>query len=263
MKLTEAQYELIEAYLGDELSASDKASFEEEINTDDELRQEVNRQQAIRLGLRALGIERALEQARDQYKATTPATATKPEPQTIVRPLGNWRYWAVAASVLLILGIGYLAYQQTASRQIDLAYAETLRSDTNDELLKSFPSGNVSSGTRAQFLQALANYKAGKYEDVISQLRTLSTDKQTVHYKAYFLGLSYLANKQPTEAIPLLIQAQSTPLVKLRQKADWFLALAYVKNDQKEKALPMLTRISNDKANPFHPLALRVLQKIR
>lgn len=262
MRLTEEQYELIEAYLNDELSVPDRTSFEADIRDDAELRAEVDRQRDIRLGLRALGIQRALERAKTQYKASSPVVMPEKQEPTIVRPLSTWRYWAAAASVVAVLGIGYYAYQQTTSRQVDIAYAETATSDANDELLKSFPSGNVSSETRTTFQDAFRNYKAGKYDQVIKQLRTLPADKQTVHYKNYFLGLSYLANKQPTDAIPLLRSAQASPSLTIRQKAEWFLALAYVKSNQKERALPILTRISTDKAHPFYSLAQRVLRKI-
>lgn len=260
MKLSEEQYEIIEAYLTNELSAADRASFESDMQTDAELRDEVDRQRTLRLGLRALGIERALEQAKRQYQATTAPVETVSEKPTVIRPLINWQYWAVAASVVVVLGVGYFAYQQTTNRQTDLAYAETFAPD--DQLLKDFPSGTIPPETRTGFLEALTTYRAGKYDQVIEQLRTLPADKQTIHYKNYFLGLSYLANKQPVEAIPLLIEAQATPSAKLRQKVDWFLALAYVKNGQKEKALPMLKRISTNKAHPFQSLAQRVLQKI-
>lgn len=258
MRLTEEQYELIEAYLKNELSATDRASFETDIQTDAELRAEVDRQRDLRLGLRALGIQQALERARTQYKASLPTT----ESAAVVRSLTTWRYWAAAASVVVILGIGYYAYQQTANRQADIAYAETVTSDTNDELLKSFPSDNVPLETRTTFLDAFRNYKAGKYDQVIEQLKTLPTGKQTIHYRNYFLGLSYLANKQPANAIPLLSKAQASPSLKIRQKAEWFLTLAYIKNNQKERALPILTRISTDKAHPFQLLAQRVLRKI-
>lgn len=260
MRLTEEQYEVIEAYLKNELSAPDRASFETDMRADAELRAEIDRQRTLRLGLRAIGIERALDRARTQYNET----AAEPEPTrtawqpTFTRSLTTWHYWAVAASVVLMLGIGYYTYQQSAGSRTDIAYADALP----DELTKGFPSETVTPAVRNQFMDALTNYKAGKYDRVIERLKTLPTDKQTVYYKNYFLGLSYLANQQPTEAIPVLTQALATPSAPLRQKVDWCLALAYVKNGETAKARPMLQRISMDKANPFQELAQRVLDKV-
>ncbi|MVM28709.1 hypothetical protein GO755_01600 [Spirosoma sp. HMF4905] len=259
MNLSEEQYEVIEAYLTNELSVADQALFESDMLADAELRAEVDRQRDIRLGLRALGIERALERAKLQYKTTGATSEEIPDTKAIIQPLLNWRYWTAAASVILVLALGYYTYQQTNDRQADIAYTET---STPDELMKDFPSGTFSPNVHTQLLDALAKYKSGKYDQVIAQLTTLPADKQTIHYKNYFLGLSYLANKQPTEAIPLLSKALTAPSTKIRQKSEWFLSLAYVKNDQKEKALPILKTISTDKANPFQSLAKQVLQKI-
>ena len=262
MNLSEEQYELIEAYLTNELSVADRTSFERDIQADTELKKEVDRQRNIRLGLRALGIERAIEQAKQHYKANSVEAAPDDKPQTIVRPLMSWRNWAAAASVVLVLGLGYYTYQQTTDRQDAMAFSETFSPDPSGQLLKDFPSGRVSSVTRAQFLDAISSYEAGNYDAVINQLKTLPIDKQTIDYKNYFLGLSYLANKQPTEAISLLTKALTTPSTSIRRKAEWFLSLAYIKNGQKEKALPTLKRISLDKASPFQSTAQRVLRKI-
>lgn len=262
MNLSEEQYELIEVYLTNELSAVDRVAFENDVKADAELQAEVDRQRDIRLGLRALGIERALERAKAQYEATSAPAETAPVNQTVVRPLVSWRYWAAAASVVLVLGVGYLVYQQTTNRQTDIAYAETFSSDPTTDLMKDFPSGQMAPSVRDQFLDAMTAYKSGKYDTVIEQLKTLPADKQTLPYRNYFLGLSYLANKQPVEAVPLLTKAQAASSGKLRQKSEWFLALAYVKTNQKEKALPLLKRISTDKAHPFQSLAKRVLKKV-
>ncbi|RAJ93096.1 hypothetical protein LX87_04608 [Larkinella arboricola] len=263
MKLSENQFELIEAYLNNELSAMDRASFENDIQTDADLSAEVDRQRELRLGLRALGIQQRLEQTRTAYKASLSASKPTAEQPAPVRPLLRWPYWAAAASVVVVLGIGYYAYEQTASRQADLALTETVTANANDDLLKSFPTDQVSAQTRTTFLDALTNYKAGRYDRVIEQLKVLPADKKTVAYKNYLLGLSYLANKQAAQAIPLLVKARQTSSNELHRKAEWFLALAYVKNNQKERALPLLKQISADRTHPYQSLAQRVLRKIQ
>jgi tetratricopeptide (TPR) repeat protein len=180
----------------------------------------------------------------------------------VARPLLSWRYWAAAASVVAVLGIGYYAYQQTTDQRVDMAYADTFVTGQASELTKDFPAGSLPSASRQQLLDALSDYKTGRYNEVIARLNTLPADRKTVHYKNYFLGLSYLANKQPAVAIPLLRRALAAPSLNIQQKAEWFLALAYVKNDQNEKALPILKRISTDRANPFQSTAQQVLPKI-
>ncbi len=267
MNLSEEQYDIIDAYLTNELSADDRASFEGDIQSDVELRAEVERQRNLRFGLRALGIERALVSAKANYQATVSSEAASSEMESItvrplVRPLTTWRYWAAAASIVLLLGTGYYFFQQQVAQRDAIAYAESVGPAASDQAMKGFPTNAFPVDARPQLLDAFRNYRAGKYDRVIDQLKTLPTDKQTIYYKNYFLGLTYLANRQPDEALPFLSSARTAPALALRQKATWFLALAYVKDGQKNKALPMLKQISTDKANPFNALAQRVLQKI-
>lgn len=260
MKLTEEQYELIEAYLGNELSATDRASVEADMAADAEFRAEVDYQRSVRTGLQMLGIEQAVNRAKAQYVAGQAANASP----TLVRPLGQpdrsrWQYWAAAASVVLLLGVGYGAYQYN-SRQ---SYTSSLLSAQSDDLLKEFPREGLSASARDQLVTALEAYRAGEYDKVIENVKALPENRQTVYYKDYLLGLSYLANREPVQAIPLLQSALATPSPVLRQKAEWILALAYVKNGQNEKALPILTRVSTNKANPYRKQAQQVLQKIK
>ena len=267
MNLSEEQYDIIEAYLTNELSANDRASFEGDIQSDAELRAEVERQRNLRLGLRALGIERTLLSAKAHYQATASPEGASPEMESatvrpLARPLNTWRYWAAAASIVLLLGVGYYFFRQQVVQGDEIAYAESFGPASSDQAMKDFPTNAFPLTARPQLLDAFRNYRAGNYDRVIDQLKTLPTDKQTTYYKDYFLGLSYLANRQPAEALPLLNSARMAPGLALRQKATWFLALAYVKDGQKNKALPMLKQISTDKANPFNDLAKRVLQKI-
>jgi hypothetical protein len=267
MNLSEEQYDIIEAYLANELSASDRASFEGDIRADAELSAEVERQRTLRLGLRALGIEQALVRAKAHYQTTSssgvaPSEGESPIIRPLVRLLNTWQYWVAAASIVLLLGVGYYAFQQQLARRDAVAYADRFGPAPTDQVMKGFPTAAFPLADRSLLLDAFKNYKAGKYDQVIDQLKTLPADKQTIYYKNYFLGLTYLANRQPAEALPLLTSARMAPVLALRQKATWFMALAYVKNGQKNKALPVLKQISTDKANPFNALARQVLQKI-
>lgn len=268
---SQAQFELIEAYLNQELSSTDRQSFEQELAADESLRADVAAYRALRLGLRGLTIERRVRQAYERYKvrpsgeqpvAANPLTsgATTRQPVVVTRSARPWLRWAAAASVALCAGL--YVYQQTTP-SADLAYADqsvhrSLRGSA-DQLAKSLPA-SLAPTDRAHLLKAIEHYKAGQYDAVIEQLTIPATDRQTTHYQRYFLGLTYLANRQPAKAIAPLQDALGTSSVPLRQKADWFLALAYLTNDQPEQARPILSRIRNDQAHPYHELAQEVYE---
>lgn len=274
MNLSEEQYELIEAYLNNELSDADRTQLEADLQTDAAWRQAVSDQRALRLGLQALAIQGGIERARAAYQASLPPTEATTAPLHPAsgstgwphpgRPYPGWPWkrWVAAASVVVALGVGYWGYQSTQTPAPELAYGLILPADETDELLKAFPAESFSTAVRAQLLAALDFYRAGQYEQAVDRLRTLPDDRRTRYYKNYMLGLSKLAGNHPAEAIPLLQQALGSPSASLRQKADWMLALAYVKDHQPDKARPMLTRISTSPDNPFRQQAQQVLQKI-
>lgn len=274
MKLTEQQYELIEAYLNDELSAIDRAAFEVDLDENTDLQAEMQIQRDLRLGFQTLAIEQKLKQAHKRWQANkviqqpekghqTPLEQSPVGQQTVIRRLGGFNYWWAAASVVLIIGVSLFLYRQNKLVLAnELAYNEVYRPDLSTDLTKEFPV-TMKPDERARLLELIKGYNAGRYDTVISQLKRLPEDRQTVHYKNYFLGLSYLANKQPTTAIPYLITALQTHSVTLHQKAEWFLALAYLKANNKAKALPMLQRISDTSNHPFKALAKQVLSRVQ
>jgi hypothetical protein len=265
MTLSQEQFELIEAYLTNELSATDAQAFEQEMAADTALQEEVQTQRTLRMGLHALAIEQRLQRARQRVleiekEAFQPVAGQQ---ETPVRPLPGhtktipWRYWAAAASVVLGFSFGVYWYQQQDVPE--LAYAETMSSD---QLTKGLPA-DLKPTDRQRIMDAISGYRAGRYDEVIDKLKIPSADRRTRYYQSYFLGLSYLADKQPEKAIQPLTDALGTLSVPLRQKANWFLALAYLKNKEKEKALPILESIRIDRAHPYRELADQVYTKVK
>ncbi len=267
MTLSREQFDLIEAYLARELSAADAQAFEQEVAADPALQAEIQTQRTMRMGLQALAIEQRLQRARQRVLAdavTVDHSSSQQVDEPLVKPLNSrlrslsWGYLTVAASVVLLLGIGVYWYQQQQQFP-ELAYADTA---STDQLTKSLPT-DLRPTDRQRITDAIQGYKAGQYDKVIEQLRIPSADRRTIYYQSYFLGLSYLANKQPAEAIAPLNVALGTSSVAIRQKASWFLALAYLKNKDKQKALPILDKIRTDRAHPYYELAERVYAKVK
>lgn len=268
MNLTHQQYELIEAYLNGELSEIDQTTFEIDLSRDAELRAEVETQRELRLGFQALAIEKQLILARQRWQQTNQSEQTVtdqqiPFGQTInTRRWGRLSVWSAAASVVLVLGFSVWVYLQNNQQSAtDIAFNEAYKPDDSQVLTKDFPI-TLPATDQANLQVILNQYKAGKYADVIKQLETLPTEKQTVPYKNYFLGLSLLANKQPDKAIPYLQTALSDSKGKLAQKSEWFLALAYLKTGDKTEAGKRLSVIAANPNHPFQALARQVMGKL-
>jgi hypothetical protein len=262
--LSQDQFELIEAYLNQQLSPTDKQSFEQELTDDVSLRRHVATYRTLRQGLTELAIEQRVKQAHQRYKARPDIEQvtidTPVRPLVPIRTQPTWVRWAAAASVLLTISVGIYWYQRTQQPAF-LSYADSSLQQTDDQLTKSLPA-SLTAPDRQQLLSAIRAYKVGQYGAVIDQLRIPAADRNSEPYRRYFLGLSYLANKQSAEAIRPLQDAVSTATGTLRQKADWFLALAYLKNDQPSLAKPILERVRADTEHPYRQLAVDLMGRL-
>jgi hypothetical protein len=263
--LSQDHFELIEAYLNQQLSPTDRQSFEQELTADESLRRHVATYRTLRKGLNGLAIEERVQQANQRYKARPDIVPVLPETQ--VRPLMPtrtqpvWVRWAAAASVLLTLSIAIYWYQRTQQPTF-LSLADSSLYQPNDQLTKSLPA-SLTPHDRQQLLTAIQHYNAGKYDAVIDQLRIPAKGRTSEPYRRYFLGLSYLANKQPAEAIRPLQEAVGTATGTLQQKADWFLALAYLKTEQPTLAQPILDRVRTDASHPYQGIATELAERMK
>ncbi|MVM41298.1 hypothetical protein GO730_32475 [Spirosoma sp. HMF3257] len=278
MKLTEQQYELIEAYFNNDLSDTDRASFEGEFERDTDLKAEIQTQRELRLGLKALALDQRLKKAQQRWQQSNLSNHQIIQPQKDAEPtgkqilfgrqantqrLGGFQYWVAAAVLIVVSGVGIWLYQQnSASATLETAYMEAYQPDDTQFLTKDFPT-DLPANDRTKLLDIMQGYKAGNYASVIHQLETLPTEKQTLPYKNYFLGLSLLANKQADKAIPYLHLALTNSSGALAQKSTWFLALAYLKTGNKAEANQRLQTIAADPNQPFNGLARQVLARVK
>lgn len=180
------QFDRIESYLQGTLSESEKRAFEADLLTDATLKSAMEIQQKMRLGLRALAIEKQLEEARKRTK--------QPTTDTIVKPLNSLLIWAIAASILVVLGVGWGIWQfQLNSENDQLAVlAEQEMVDTKyksmpfDSLQKLTQTANSAlARDKAEWYVALVYLKQGKKKEARVLLNKIIKNPQhTYHQKA-------------------------------------------------------------------------------
>lgn len=180
------RFDRIEAYLRGTLPEAGKRAFEAELLTDATLREEMEIQEKLRLGLRALAIENQLNEARNRTR--------KPATVPIARKLTGLRAWAIAASILAALGIGWGIWQfnttADSSRLMALAEVEMV-----DVRYKSMPFDSLQKLTKtassplardkAEWYIALAYMKKGRKKEARDLLAKIAEKPQhTYHGKA-------------------------------------------------------------------------------
>lgn len=187
------QFDRIEAYLHDGLSGSERMTFEGEMNTNEALRAEVEVQQKMRLGLRALAIEKQLFEARRR-------TQTLPK-ATVVRKLNQVQNWGLAASVAVMLGAGWLVWQ----------YNQT----TSDSELR----------TLAEKEMTDVQYKSMPFDSLQSIAKN---DNSAKAQKAeWYVVLAYMHQGQKDKAKDLLTKIAKNPQHTYQQKAEKLLKKSF------------------------------------
>jgi hypothetical protein len=184
-----AQFERIEAYLQNRLSEVERRDFEAEIHENSTLRAEVEAQQKLRLGLRALGIEKQLLNAQKRTQ-----TRQIGQIRNMFWGKMQWQTWVAAASIVLVLGVSWWVwnYNSTQNKNQFMALAEKEMTDIQykslpfeslQNLSKSAPTRNARE--KAEWYVALVYVKKGDTISAKKILRRISQNRlHPYRYKA-------------------------------------------------------------------------------
>ncbi len=235
MELSDELLEQIGAYLSGQLSVAEKDQFETRLQQDPILQQEVALQRELKVGLSFLSQKERFRQLHTDLSKRglltdidrqTELQSTRPElpitaPKTVPLPSSRpiFRYglasWAMAASLVLLLGIGWVLYRNQTEKRQTLAQNERHFNDffstnlkptpgiaTDPDRLAASPDNNTSVQDSVRLRSAVDGMKGEGLQPVINELTILSTGRPG-HWTAsaqWYLALALLKNNQPTEA---------------------------------------------------------------
>ncbi len=180
-----AQFERIEAYLQNRLSETERRDFEAEIHENSTLSAEVEAQRKLRLGLRALGIEKQLLNAQKR-------TQTKQIGQirNVFWGKMQWQTWAAAASIIVVLGVSWWVWNYNTAQNENqfMALAEKEMTDVQykslpfeslQNLSKAAPTRNARE--KAEWYVALVYLKKGKNNEAKIILERIANEPQHLY----------------------------------------------------------------------------------
>lgn len=262
MKMTEEQFLLIEAYLGDKLSEADSMVFENEMNHNRDIADEVKLQKELRFGLRVLSIENQLDSALKRYKTIYFEEKSVEIRKSVQMPIvyktrySKLKIWSIAASILLILSltIFFLKFNLTNSQQ---AFEENYRPNADD----GFQVKSIPFELKSNTINGIDSYHDGKYDEALRYLeRVNSKNNNELAIKNYYLGVSFLAKNDANSAIRALLKAKTCTLKIIIYNADWYLALAYLKKNDKSKMKIVFEAIASNPNHPYNSKAKSLLK---
>jgi len=217
--------EWIDAYLLDRLSDSEKQEFEAALQSDPELKKELEEAEVLKEGIEASGREEQKERLRALEQELTE------ENREAQKHNGLWWVGRIAAAILLLLVPVYFFINSTQKVDPKEIYA------SHFELYPVLESGVVrGEENETAMAEGLDAYQRANYEVAIEELSAAVNESEKPESVQFYLALSHLTSDAPKEAIPLLEELSKKESFKLKEQAKWYLGLAFLKNNQPDEA---------------------------
>ncbi len=220
-KYTPELFDLIEAYLSDNLDPTSKLEFEESLKSDPDLQETLEKHRILHESMsnmdtidfrkKLITIENELSDAKTRHLKR------------------SWFNWQVAATVLVLIGLGVFFLNQNATQE-QLLF---------DSYFTVYPLDDVVRGNEeAPITMAYEKYAKKDYAGAIPALEKLIVEKPRKHDLKMYLGNAYLKQGKAQKALGEFKQLTKVPAYG--EQANWYMALCYLKIDDNDKAILLL-----------------------
>ena len=224
--IPQEELERMERHILGRLNEEERRRFEGELSVDKGLREKYRAVERMLAGLEEAGFRELMEVAHSDI----PGQQTSTKERKLIR----WHPIAVAASVVMLLLLGLLLWQnsQPKNEKLFAAYFEP-----DPGLITA-----MSSESQYEFDRAMVDYKIGEYEEAISRWEKLVQNDSQNDTLLYFLGTSHLALQQAGVAVPYLQEVMGDEGSAFKEDARWYLGLAYILSADYVKAKTNLSK---------------------
>ncbi|MEO1051376.1 MAG: tetratricopeptide repeat protein [Bacteroidota bacterium] len=220
--LSQQDIDLITRHLGDELSSSEQALFEEKLKSSDNFAEEVQLQKTM--------VQAILVEDDTLLRQELKEEAILKRGSLSSKSAISW-YYKVAASLLILITIGYFLLPSDASL-FEHYYSP----------LPETPITRSTSAADDHYYQAMQLYSLGDYQKA-AQAFSLVVEDSLQYEVALYRGNCLLNIDDYDRAIDEFQKAVALNHPDAAMHSQWFLALSYIKTHQKEKAGFLLTEV--------------------
>ena len=221
--------ELLYRFFSNQLTVEQEKMFEQLLETDvefkaqfefeNDLKRVINKNQNENLKQKLVGFEKDID-------------SSKKSPNS----KGSFKFWSIAASIALIMGLGYIVYNSFSGPDYNELYAANYEAYPNTVYTIT-----RSDGDQSLERDAFAAYEANDHEKAITAFLDLKNKGGSTHTD-FYLAQSYLNLGKDQEAIEALKRAVLND-TEFKAEAHWYLSLAYLKSKDKVKAKATLKNL--------------------
>lgn len=246
MKNQENEIEKIDKYLSGDMSTSERAAFEQQMNQDDALREEVALHHDIKAGIGEY--EDAKLKMKLQEKEIILRQKEKNGSQQKSRRIFLWTALAAGLSLTVVafIWLFFIDSPQTLFAEYYQPYPNVVL-----PIDRSQPSSRIEKNPYQL-------YELGQYTEAIP-LFEKQLEQEADPVVRFYLGLSYLETQQVSEAIKQLKTAAEANH-NLSTAAHWYLGLGYLQAGEKEEAATIFSQLATSE-NDFQEKAQEILEE--
>ena len=242
-------FDQIERYLDNEMTAEEKRRFDNELQYNSELAEELELYKQIVSGIKDYHIDKLKKELRKvDFELDAELEQSKKTRKLVV-------YLSIAASFLLLIGTS--AYFFMFNNKVN--YAEiALQNREAEKGLPVFMSANNEVGLS----EAMTLYKQKNYSESLNLLKKIELTKPTNDTIIYYIGLNNELINNTQEAIKYFEKLISVESSIFKEKAEYRLSLCYLIKGEVNKAKTMLNAITEQQQHAFKTNAEKVLKEL-
>jgi hypothetical protein len=234
--------EKIEAYVMGQMSIEEQNAFQQEIDRDRMLAEEVRLHMMMKesLGNKEQNAFRKLvrEVIEEERPVTSQISSDENRRNGRSVSISRWK-WLAAAVVIALVGFfsWFLIGLKPAPSQLFAQYFEAYPAYQVNRSEENLP----------QLQKAMEYYGLEKYHEAAEILDGLETEDQGVSDMINFYhGITQMEAGLFQEAEELFLPISENPGSQYQQQSRWYLALTFLKQKQREKAKELLTSLSGE-----------------
>jgi len=226
-------FDLVDRYLEDDLSDTEKAQFNVDLSINPELKKEYDLQKKVNSFLGDKDFHEffdKMNKIEDDLNLEKGKSKQK-----------RYLWYAAAASVVIIMGANIFSpifYQTPSGTEL---FAK------NYEIAPSVLNNRSNSDDLFMLDQGLVAFDEARFEQSSFVLKEYLREHQNHQMAQFYLALSHIEMDQMKEAITSLIPLSIDENSLYNDQACWYLALTYIKTEQFDKAIIELEKISQQK----------------
>lgn len=223
------EWERIQQFLDGELSPAEQQAFDEQLKTNESLRDKLKEAELLRLGIRQAEVRNQLQEYHTHTSKTTG------------RIISFSRKWIAAASVIVLAGLSGWFFLLKESRY-DTLYSKYYSPDPG--LMTAMGISNDYT-----FEKGMVDYKDGNYQQAINAWTPLEEKRPGNDTLSYFLSMSYLAAGEKQQAKTYLQKTLNQPGGAFYKDACWYYGLILLKEKSLEEARKYIAASDHPESN--------------